>query len=265
MKLNWEDILITAAAIVDSYDTSVTLRQLFYRLVSREIIPNTKSAYTQLSKRTAEARREGWFPALVDKTRGIHVSRTFEGADEAKRWLSRVYRMDRTEGQPYTLVLGVEKHGMVNQLSSWFGEYGIPIVSLGGYSSQSYVDEIRDYVERYDRPAVLIYAGDFDATGKDIDRDFIERTNCFTVTERVALNRDQIMEYNLPILPGKATDTRAARFIKEVGELVQVELDALEPDVLRDAYRAVTSEYFDMSIYREVMETESRERQALVV
>ena len=33
-----------AAAIVASYDTGVSLRQLFYRLVVAEVLPNTRSA-----------------------------------------------------------------------------------------------------------------------------------------------------------------------------------------------------------------------------
>ena len=39
--------------------TSVTLRQLFYRLVSAQVIPNSQGAYKRLSALTAEARREG--------------------------------------------------------------------------------------------------------------------------------------------------------------------------------------------------------------
>ena len=64
-RLQWGPIFDQAAAIVASYDTPVTLRQLFYRLVTATVIPNS-SAYKTLSNRTAEARREGWFPALAD-------------------------------------------------------------------------------------------------------------------------------------------------------------------------------------------------------
>jgi len=48
-----------AAAIVRSYDTGVTLRQLFYRLVAAHLLPNTTTAYKGLSSQTAEARRAG--------------------------------------------------------------------------------------------------------------------------------------------------------------------------------------------------------------
>ena len=64
-RLDWPAILIQAVGIVDSYETGVTLRQLFYRLVATEILPNTRVAYQTLSKVTAEARRHGSFPALA--------------------------------------------------------------------------------------------------------------------------------------------------------------------------------------------------------
>jgi hypothetical protein len=61
-RLDWKDVLASARPIVDSYDTGVTLRQLFYQLVSKQIIPNTPTTYQTLSDRTAAARRLGTSP-----------------------------------------------------------------------------------------------------------------------------------------------------------------------------------------------------------
>ena len=49
-NLRWPPIVAEAARIVESYeDTGVTLRQLFYRLVAAELLPNTTTAYSTLS------------------------------------------------------------------------------------------------------------------------------------------------------------------------------------------------------------------------
>jgi hypothetical protein len=61
-RRNWKHILQDAARIVESDDTGVTLRQLFYRLVAAQILKNTESDYKQLSNWTAAARRAGTFP-----------------------------------------------------------------------------------------------------------------------------------------------------------------------------------------------------------
>jgi len=244
------------------YDTGVTLRQLFYRLVATEILPNTRVAYQSLSKVTADARRRGVFPALIDRTRSIHRYRTFEGPAEARDWLRRIYRRDRTEGQPASVYLGIEKAGIVEQLEAWFGERGVPIIALGGYPSQTYVDEIVSDIEVQGRPAVLIYAGDFDPSGEDIQRDFIERVASFEEVVRVALTSQQVEEHELPKQMGKATDSRAQGFMVRHGRLVQVELDALPPDVLRDLFTEAIARFwnddaFDIALDRERVEARS--------
>ena len=116
-----------------------------------------------------------------------------------------------------SLYLGVEKAGMVVQLQSWFGDLGVPVLALGGYSSQTYTDDVAAHAGDRERPAVLLYAGDFDPSGEDIDRDFIERSACWDKVIRVALSADQVRDYRLPVNPGKVTDSRAAGFIERHG------------------------------------------------
>lgn len=263
LRIDWPAILDQAAQIVASYDTGVTLRQLFYRLVAAGLLPNTTSAYKTLSERTAEARRRNGFPDLLDRTRTIHRDLFFTDPAEARTWLARVYRRDRTEGQEEAVYLGVEKHGIVAQLEAWFSDYGLRILSLGGYSSQTYVDKIAQDAEEDGRPAVLIYAGDWDPSGEDISRDFLERCPVFSDTVRVALNAEQVEEYHLPELPGKATDSRAAGFIERHGRLAQVELDALPPDTLRDLFAGELARHVDVSAFKEQIEQEERDRKIL--
>lgn len=248
-RVDWSSVVARAAQIVRSYDTGVTLRQLYYRLVSEQLIPNKLTMYNTLAARTAAARREGWFPALVDRGRDIQRYDTWRNPKDALNWLTRIYRLDRTIDQEYTIFVGVEKNGLLNLLVNWYGNYGIPVVALGGYSSQTFCDEIREDVESQGREAILVYAGDFDPSGEDILRDFVSRTDCWLEVQRVALNREQIDEYNLPPLPGKASDSRAAGFIERHGELMQVELDALPPDVLKGLYDDEVFNWFDTDVY----------------
>lgn len=262
-RLDWDKIVPHAASIVRSYDTGVTLRQLFYRLVSAHIIPNTQNAYKGLSRYTARARREGWFPDLIDRNRAINRYRTFNSSAEAVRWLRAIYRRPRDENQEWSIYIGVEKSGIVEQLTAWFGDLGIPIVALGGYSSQSYVDEIVKDVDRQGRPAVLIYAGDFDPSGEDIERDFLERADCFEENHRIALTPQQIIDYALPPLPGKASDSRAAAFTARHGQLMQVELDALDPNDLRSLYQGAISDYWDDDTWQTSYDREQVERKQI--
>jgi hypothetical protein len=262
-RIDWPNILAAARKIIEGYDTGVTLRQLFYRLVAAELLPNKQGAYSTLSSRTAEARRAGNFPDLIDRTRTIHRYQTFENVTAARSWLAGIYRRDRTEGQSHSVYLAVEKHGIVEQLRAWYGDLGFPILALGGYASQTYADDVKADVTEQDRGAVLIYAGDYDPSGMDIQRDFVERVGCFDEVIRVALDGSQVKRYRLPPQPGKATDTRAASFVRTHGKLVQVELDALPPNVLKDLYTDAIAPYLDMSTYRKVLRREKKERTSL--
>ena len=140
---------------------------------------------------------------------------------------------------------------------------GIPTLALGGYSSQSFVDEVTADVLEQPGDAVLLYAGDFDPSGEDIDRDFESRCGCFAKVVRVALTAEQVATYNLPPQMGKATDSRARGFAERHGRLVQVELDALPPDVLRQPYEDALAEFWDMSAFEEACRREDEDRQVL--
>lgn len=262
-RIAWGAVVSRAREVVESYDTSVTLRQLFYRLVSEQLIPNTEAAYKRLSALTAEARRRGEFPDLIDRGRQIHQASWWGDPIEAMQALVSQYRVDRTTGQDVSLYLGVEKAGLVVQLQGWFGDLGVPVLALAGYSSQTYVDDVALSVRDQARPAVLLYAGDHDPSGEDIDRDFVERSACWDKVIRVALSAEQVIEYGLPPNPGKLTDSRAGAFVARHGHLVQVELDALDPADLRGLFADAIEEYWDTSAYELAMARERTDRSAL--
>jgi hypothetical protein len=263
-RIDWQPLLTHAAALVRSYDTGVTLRQLFYRLATAGLLPNLRSYYRRLSEQTAKARRAGTFPDLIDRTSRIEQPRSFTDWDDAQTWIRDIYRRDRTAGQEWTIYLGVEKDGMSEQLDAWFTDpLGIPHVALGGYASQTLADHVGHDIVRQGRPAVLIYAGDLDPTGEDIDRDFEERVGVFDKVVRVALDHAQVEEYDLientdPEVAAKVErDPRAAGFLRRHRSLVQYEVDALDPQVLRDLYRDAIGDFWDASAYEAVMELEN--------
>lgn len=261
---DWNKVILRAKEVVESYDTPVTLRQLYYRLVSEGLIVNHQQSYKRLSAKTAQARREGWFPSLIDRTRAIERFDNWPTAQNAMDQAVDSFRLDRTRDQKWSIYLGVEKHGMSVQLMHWFGEMGLPILALGGYSSQTFVDVVKSNVIRYDRESVLLYAGDFDPSGVDIDRDFEERTEIFDRVIRVALRKEHLKKYDLPPMPGKTADARSASFILQHGDLIQVELDALKPEDLRKLYQAQIDKFWDKKAYKAVVEEEDEQKEKLV-
>lgn len=274
-RLRWPAIIARAAEIVESYDIPVTLRQLFYRLVMEQLIPNAEGPYKRLSELTADLRRKGEFPPLFDRGRRILEPPTFAGVADGITALLQQYRLDRTIGQTAQVFIGVEKNALAGLLEAWFENYGLPVLPLGGFSSEDIDRRVKDRVHTDGRPAVLIIAGDFDASGMDITRNFIQQTDCWKAVHRIALDESLIDRLGLPVLEGKATDSRAARFIAEHPDIherhdfghtairgkrvripVQVELDAVEPNMLRSLYLDAVAQYWDVSAFERVVASE---------
>jgi hypothetical protein len=263
MRLNWRDILVRGKEIVEKSAIGMTLRKLFYKLFSAGILSNTTVNYKTLSDRTAKARRAGTFPKLLDRTRAIIRPYEFTSADEALTWLASIYGHDRDAGQTHSLYLGVEKAGIETLLQHWFGDMGIPILPLGGYASQTFCDDVHDDIEEQGRPSVLIYAGDYDSSGKDIPRDFIKRVGNFDKVVRIALDYGQVRKFGLPERPHKENDSRNARFLASEGHLMQVELDALEDEDLRKLYAVEIAKYWNPKTAKRILKSEARERRRL--
>jgi hypothetical protein len=264
--IDWSQVITRADEIVREYDTAVTLRQLHYRLVSEAVggYTNTISAYKRLSELSAKARRRGSFPPLVDLTRSISAAPSWESPQAMLAQMVELYRRDRTEGQERVPVIVIEKATLTAQMYAWFGDpLGIKIVPLRGYSSESFDREVQHAFGLGNDHRVL-YVGDHDPSGHDIERHAQEEFGFLVADwERVALTPEIVDEYDLPVAPGKSTDSRAAGFLARHGELVQVEVEALDPNVLRVLIQRSLDTSWDMSAYDDVIEREEAEREAL--
>lgn len=94
-------------------------------------------------------------------------------------------------------------------------------------------------------------------------RDLRHRLNGALHVQRIALTSEQVEEHDLPPQPGKTTDARSAAFALRHGRLVQVELNALRPEVLRGLYEEALAQVWDTSTYEQVLARQAEEREAL--
>ena len=263
-RIAWAPVIERAAAIVRSYHTAVTLRQVFYRLVSEEAIPNTENAYKHLSRLTARARRAGTFPALADATREVWHPGGWTSPQQAIRGLADQYRRPRDEHQTHQLWIAYEKRTLTAQVRDWFADYGPRFVALAGYESETLDRQITNKVHQDGRPAVVVYAGDLDPSGEDIWRSFLKHTGrLWDQAQRVAVTWEQVETHQLPVLPGKTTDSRAKAFTATHGRLAQIEVEALDPNTLHNIYTQAINPYIDLPTWNQVIETEQADRQAL--
>ncbi|HYH52046.1 MAG TPA: hypothetical protein VEG38_21070, partial [Acidimicrobiia bacterium] len=294
----WCDVVRHGREIVESYDTEVGLRQTHYRLMSNRS-DYVNSRYNGLSSQTAMPRRIKTFPRLLDSTRQINRPLYWEDADDAKEWLKRQFRVDRTRNQDVAIYIALEKRGLIAQFDAWFSQpFGIPVIPLGGVSSESIErdtieDVIRDATEHENRRRVLLAGGDFDASGEFIGQNYARFVGrYFDRIIRVTLTADQVEDLDLPVVPGSGVSETTGRcknslwpaFRDKYWDLLcqqsdrhpevdwdprtnpehagQVEMDALDPNYLRDLFQeAIYDAGWSDDAYQAALAEEEEERE----
>lgn len=117
----------------------MTLRQLYYQLVSRNVIENKLKEYKRLSNLLSDARMMGQldWDAIEDRLRKPRAAQEFDSLDDLIGAALASYRLARWEGQEHYVELWVEKEAMAGIIEPIAREYHITFMVNRGYSSQS--------------------------------------------------------------------------------------------------------------------------------
>lgn len=233
-----------ANAIIEEYADqgfALTLRQLYYQFVSRDLLPNTVQSYKNLGTLISDARLAGLvdWDSIEDRTRAIRELAHWDSPSEIVTSCARQYRVAKWDWQTRYVEVWIEKDALVGVIEGVCRELDVPYFSCRGYTSQSEMWVAGQRLigkEEAGKETIILHLGDHDPSGIDMTRDIRDRLELFGSTvdvRRIALTQDQLDEYEPPPNPAKVTDSRYAKYAAEYGE-ESWELDALEPAVLRD-------------------------------
>lgn len=208
MKLKFRDVKLSKAnkerlefinEIIQEYQAqkyTLTLRQLYYQLVSRDVIPNKQNEYSKLSTLLKEGRMAGivdW-DAIEDRLRRPDSPSAWTSPQSIINSCIQQYRKDRQKGQKNYIEVWVEKDALSGVLKRVTEKFGIPIMVNRGYSSAS---AMFDSYERFlnaiqkGQEVKILYLGDFDPSGIDMIRDIKDRIDEFIVgSERIKADAD---------------------------------------------------------------------------
>lgn len=260
--------------IIAEYDAQgfvLTLRQLYYQLVTRDIIANKQSEYKRIGSIVNDARLAGvidWL-AIEDRTRNLRSRSHWNTPGDIISSAAASFHMDLWEDQDYRPEVWIEKDALVGVIEQVCEEYDVPYFSCRGYTSQSemWVASQRIKKNSFTQTPIIFHFGDHDPSGKDMTRDIVERLKLFmggVELERLALNMDQVEQYHPPPNPAKTTDSRYQTYIAEFGE-ESWELDALEPAVLADLIRGALDELIDQDLLNEKRDEIEKHREMLTL
>jgi hypothetical protein len=246
----------------------LSLRQLYYQLVARGLIPNTIKSYKKIGALVSNARLAGildW-DMIEDRNRETVIPTHWKGPSEILQVAAKSLTIDMWRRQDYHVECMVEKDALSGVLEPICRRWDVGITANKGYSSSSMMYELGKRIRQHavdGQQVVVFYLGDHDPSGIDMTRDVEERLKMFSgldeemfEVERLALNYDQVLDWKPPENPAKEADARWASYVDKFGKY-SWELDAVEPATLGDLLEtSITSlidgETWDMQLARVV-------------
>ncbi|MHA1488564.1 MAG: hypothetical protein ACTSRI_02780 [Promethearchaeota archaeon] len=251
-----QNILDNVKKIISSYTQKLTLRQIYYRLVAKLIIPNTKSQYKYLSAILVEARKSKAirYDSMEDRTREVineskcnYFNFKYDVQYELDDLKKKRYILASNLYQHKITLIVLEKQALEGIFRSALNKNAILIVCKG-YNSLTQIWDLSKILENDNRQVHCRFFSDFDPSGLDIQRNFIEQCKDlgikFSSFRRIGLNMRQIKKYNLPFAPTKLSDSRAKNW-RLPGV---VELDALDPNLLESLIKKTCDENWNREI-----------------
>lgn len=266
-------IIERANRIIEDYQRQgydLTLRQLYYQFVARDLIPNKQTEYKRLGSIINNGRLAGaidW-EALVDRTRNLKGNAHWANPDSVVKSAAASYRLDKWADQAYRVEVWVEKEALAGVVERVARRLDLDYFSCRGYVSQSEMWRAAQRHLGYEeegQSVVVLHLGDHDPSGIDMSRDVSDRLELFgasTDVRRIALNRDQIDEYDPPPNPAKLSDSRASGYV-ELHGYESWELDALDPSTLAELIEDETALFRDESRYGAMLERENADLKLL--
>jgi hypothetical protein len=253
------DAIDAANEIITEYTKAgyrLTLRQLYYQFVARDLLPNTQRSYKNLGNWINEARLAGlvdWF-AIEDRTRNLKQNNHWDDPADLLRWAADGYGFDTWKGQPERVEIWVEKEALAGVIERPGREWDVAWFCCRGYVSQSEMWRAARRLEGYrehGQEVTVIHLGDHDPSGVDMSRDIFDKLETFgsgfVQVERIALNMDQIEELKPPPAPAKRTDSRFEGYAEKHGTL-SWELDALDPAYLDNLISETIEAHCDVDL-----------------
>ncbi|MDM4015270.1 hypothetical protein [Roseiconus lacunae] len=156
----------------------ITLRGLFYRVVSTGFFPSTaKKYYDKLQRLLSSLRDAGWIPYdwIVDNLRATIKPSSWSGLEDFTDTVRGAYRKDFWASLPNYVHIFVEKDAMTGVIEPVTRELDVSLSPVRGYVSDSYAWTVGSEFRDIDKPIKCFYIGDFDPSGFDLERSLREK------------------------------------------------------------------------------------------
>ncbi len=259
------DVAIVAAVATE---TPVTVRGVFYRVVSAGAVEKSEKGYGAVQRRLLHLRRTRQVPysAITDGTQLRLKPESWGGVEQMLSDAASSYRRALWNDQAVEVIVISEKDAISGVVYPVTAEYDVELCITRGYSSETLTHSIASTVNANSalgKTTFVYQLGDHDPSGVDAWRSFGLRVREFVPHasvqfERIAVTPEQIVLLALPTRPTKPSDSRSAGFAGE-----SVEVDAIPASTLRTIVRDAIDQHVDIEALRLTRVAENSERDVL--
>jgi hypothetical protein len=274
----------------------MTVRQVFYQATTAGVVAKTEAEYKgTVCRLLADMRRDGEIPYtwLADATRWMRKPTTFSSAEAALKRTAETYRRALWDDSAVAVEIWLEKEALAGVLVEVTDAWDVPLMVTRGYPSMSFLYSAAAAIKSrsdHDQRTKIYYFGDYDPSGRDIDRAVVSGIGeslqtlevaefsvaatfdaffddsepewtfeAYADFERIGVTKEQIEHWELPTRPTKKTDTRSKTFKGD-----SVELDAILADRLRELARECIEQHVDQHQLGVLQKAEAEERRLLL-
>lgn len=258
--------------IINSYRDAgmkITVRQVYYQCVSKNLIPNNANQYNKIVDLVADGRLHGLidWAAIEDRTRYTRENAHWDSPEEIIQNALEAYKIDTRKTQPVYLEAWIEKDSLVSILEDTCRRLDVPCFSCRGNPSITALHEASyRFIEHQNQHCIILYAGDHDPSGLNIPAVIQERFYDFGVDvdlRRIGITLAQIKELELPPFPAKITDGNYKKYVMTTGLKDSWELDALPPETLSELFRKNILELTDLDLWRKELDRQKQDKTRL--
>jgi len=233
-------------------DHPLSVRGVFYRVMSAGAVEKSEKAYAAVQREVLKLRRSGdlSYEWIADGSRLYLKSPSWRSKDEALHHTAVSYRRGIWHDQNVYVEVWSEKDAICSIVFPITDAWDVPLMIARGFASESFLWSTASAIRGQHKPAVIYQLGDHDPSGvaawQHVQAKLVEFAPDVEIEfERLAVTESQVAEYNLPTRPTKTTDSRAKSFIGE-----SVEVDAIPTRILRDIVETAITSWIDADALR---------------
>ena len=203
-------------------DHPQSVRHVFYRMTDPRLgepVEKSDRGYRHVQERCVKLRRYGLIPYnwIADMSRRGYFVNTYDDAGDFLRRMGHLYRANLWRDADYRCEVWAESRSIASVILDDCQELAVDLFPCGGFSSLSFIHEAAQQhnASQDTRPLIVLYVGDYDPAGvlidQSLERELREhlRADIDMDFRRIAINEEQVEQYELPTKPRKEGDKRS--------------------------------------------------------